>query len=506
MIIVFLSFIVILVYQLVIRPYIKARPFVKHGFKYYYSFLTGILGTCQENVKVHGNYFHSFNLDAKDKNCKGLVSNIANDIVVFLYDSNLKKEMLDKPHVYFKYNPNASEDIFKAYVGNSMLIVDGEKWRVHRKIASSFLHHDNLKKIIASYGKYFRASFENLKNQNLINVNIMDKLREIISHAASNTFFGRSFENYPLEGQPFCLVTSHLTAELGIYRFAPSFLFFRAKQLPRFLFKEQHDFINKIRKVKAHGRSIYRELIADIEKFRKAGKTSESKNLLETLYEYRLENPNSEVFTEEDVMDEFLLVFTASYETSARLFTNALYFLDKHPHYKTRLLEEIDLYYDINNITIEQLNKMSFMHAFLNECYRLHPLVPSPFTREAIQDDVLGGIPVKKGTKINVLWDSSNRNPTYHEEPERFYPERWLDPDSLTMRSYAKDPFIFQPFSTGPRGCIGKVLANHESKILFSEFLKNFDFEVANKNFDSRLTLRFLLEFTGDMLVNLIPK
>lgn len=38
----------------------------------------------------------------------------------------------------------------------------------------------------------------------------------------------------------------------------------------------------------------------------------------------------------------------------------------------------------------------------------------------------------------------------YFADPYKFNPERWLDPDSVDVKEAS------QPFSMGPRGCLGQ--------------------------------------------------
>lgn len=42
----------------------------------------------------------------------------------------------------------------------------------------------------------------------------------------------------------------------------------------------------------------------------------------------------------------------------------------------------------------------------------------------------------------------------------------------------------FQPFSTGPRNCIGRNLAYHEARLLLCEVLWNFDLTLDEKSED----------------------
>jgi len=62
-------------------------------------------------------------------------------------------------------------------------------------------------------------------------------------------------------------------------------------------------------------------------------------------------------------------------------------------------------------------------------------------------------------------------NPANFVSPDEFIPERWLgDP------TYAADiKKGMQPFSLGPRGCIGKHLSYLEIKCILARLLWNFD-------------------------------
>jgi cytochrome P450 len=51
------------------------------------------------------------------------------------------------------------------------------------------------------------------------------------------------------------------------------------------------------------------------------------------------------------------------------------------------------------------------------------------------------------------------RNPNFYQLPDSFIPERWQD--DLQFHSDAKK--AFQPFSFGPRNCIGKKYVNQKS-------------------------------------------
>ena len=89
--------------------------------------------------------------------------------------------------------------------------------------------------------------------------------------------------------------------------------------------------------------------------------------------------------------------------------------------------------------------------------------------REAIEDNYLCGVPVKKGTKININWIGNHFNPEYFEDPYEFRPERWNSINE-TVQSY-----VLGGFSGGQRTCIGKNFAKLESKIALIKFMKRYE-------------------------------
>jgi cytochrome P450 len=75
--------------------------------------------------------------------------------------------------------------------------------------------------------------------------------------------------------------------------------------------------------------------------------------------------------------------------------------------------------------------------------------------------------------------------PLNFAQHSRFLPERWLPashPDrpreTLTDRQE-----VFQPFSVGPKNCIGKGLVYAEVKLILARFVSRFHFELVDDRF-----------------------
>ena len=64
-----------------------------------------------------------------------------------------------------------------------------------------------------------------------------------------------------------------------------------------------------------------------------------------------------------------------------------------------------------------------------------------------------------------------HRSPRYFEEPEKFKPERWLQPPALPQ-------FAYFPFGGGSRKCLGDQFAWMEARIELAELVMRYRFEL----------------------------
>lgn len=84
----------------------------------------------------------------------------------------------------------------------------------------------------------------------------------------------------------------------------------------------------------------------------------------------------------------------------------------------------------------------------------MHPPVPTGLLRTVPKGgDTIDGYWVPEGTSVAVGGWAASHNPLNFQEPDSFIPERWLEHDGRFAGDNKKG---MQPFSLGPRGCIGK--------------------------------------------------
>ncbi|KAK1140603.1 hypothetical protein N8T08_010240 [Aspergillus melleus] len=170
------------------------------------------------------------------------------------------------------------------------------------------------------------------------------------------------------------------------------------------------------------------------------------------------------------------LLIIAGSETTASLLSGCVYYLLKNPAVYQKLLDEIrgafEKYEEINLIAI---GKLSYIHAVLEESLRMYPPVPAILPRRVPAGGALiNGEFVPEQTSVSIAWYSSLRASTNFAEPESFLPERWL-PDNKDPRFASDKKEAQQPFSYGPRNCLGRNLAYAEMRLVAVKLLWNFD-------------------------------
>jgi cytochrome P450 len=84
----------------------------------------------------------------------------------------------------------------------------------------------------------------------------------------------------------------------------------------------------------------------------------------------------------------------------------------------------------------------------------------------------------------------ANHSARNFKDPESFVPERWLGHDEYKDDNRA----VFQPFSVGPRNCLGKNLANAEMRLILAKMVYSLDWELApgSRDWDKRCKVHAL--------------
>ncbi|GME43548.1 Cytochrome p450 protein [Neofusicoccum parvum] len=183
---------------------------------------------------------------------------------------------------------------------------------------------------------------------------------------------------------------------------------------------------------------------------------------------------NKGVLSLSDMHANASVFMVAGTETTATLLSGLSYHLLMN---RDKLQKATD---EVRSLSEEQLNLEALPHLeYLSACFeeglRCYPPVPSGLLREVPQGgNTICGEWLPPKTCICVSHWAAYHSASNFKDPDSFIPERWL-PDT----GYDDDKKeAMQPFSVGPRNCIGKNLAYHEMRLILAKILWHFDIKI----------------------------
>jgi cytochrome P450 len=172
--------------------------------------------------------------------------------------------------------------------------------------------------------------------------------------------------------------------------------------------------------------------------------------------------------------DELAAFMMAGHQTTASALTWTWYLLARHRDDQDRLAQAADLALGDGPVTMERLDVAPYVAQVLDESMRLYP--PGwAFTRTPREDDEVAGRSVPAGSIVIVCSYANQRSTRFWDDPERFDPERFA-----TGRREGIGPYAYFPFGVGPHACIGKHMAEMESKLALALLARRYRLEPAS--------------------------
>ncbi|KAI1842998.1 hypothetical protein JX265_001711 [Neoarthrinium moseri] len=174
------------------------------------------------------------------------------------------------------------------------------------------------------------------------------------------------------------------------------------------------------------------------------------------------------------------MVFAGS-ETTATLLSGVTYYLLQNPEVLSKVTKEVrDAFADDEAMTVASTSPLClpYMDLVLQETIRAYDPVPIFAPRVAPKGgDTLGGAFLPEGTRVFCPKHVAANSPYNFRDPEKFAPERWLPVGGGRPKEFDDDNKhgVFQPFSYGPRNCIGLNLAKAEMHLILAKLLWHFD-------------------------------
>jgi cytochrome P450 len=191
---------------------------------------------------------------------------------------------------------------------------------------------------------------------------------------------------------------------------------------------------------------------------------TDAPDILNMLLEARYDDDTP--ITDDDLNDQLMGLWFGGFDTTASALVWTLALLAQHPDIVERLQAEADAYTG-DFASFPAANEMTFAKAVFDEGQRFQGALL--LTRQALEDDEIGGYFVPRGSQVGVSAYTMNRHPGVWDHPERFDPDRWLDD-----RRQQQHRFQWVQFGAGPRHCIGLGLAYLEAQFVLTMLAQRF--------------------------------
>jgi cytochrome P450 len=169
--------------------------------------------------------------------------------------------------------------------------------------------------------------------------------------------------------------------------------------------------------------------------------------------------------SEDELLGHAGVIFAAGHETSSNALTWTVFLLSQHPQIAADLQDELHGLLHGDTPTVAQLSQLPLLERVIKESMRILPPVPWN-GRVTSQPTELGGYALPAGTEVFASIYQTHQMPDLYPEPEVFNPQRW---ETINPTLYE-----YNPFSAGPRLCIGAGFAMMEIKIVLAMLLQRY--------------------------------
>ncbi|RPD56021.1 cytochrome P450 [Lentinus tigrinus ALCF2SS1-6] len=201
--------------------------------------------------------------------------------------------------------------------------------------------------------------------------------------------------------------------------------------------------------------------------------------------------------TDDQLLGQMSSILFAAMDTTANAMSRILHLLAQHPNVQEKLRREVVEARACGDLDYDKLHALPYLDGVCRETLRLYAPAPQTF-RGAMKDAVLPlsrpiraadgstitELVIPQGTNIVIGIMASNRDKAlWGEDAQEWKPERWLKPLPESVEQAAV-PGVYSHLMTflgGVRSCIGFAFSQLEMKVVISELLADFSFELSEK-------------------------
>ncbi|CAJ1932857.1 unnamed protein product [Sphenostylis stenocarpa] len=237
----------------------------------------------------------------------------------------------------------------------------------------------------------------------------------------------------------------------------------------------------------------------------KDGQGDAKEDLVDVLLKFQDGNGSNQDFclTTNNIKAIILDMFGAGGETSSFTIIWAMAEMIREPRVMNKAQIEVRETFDMKGRVDEScIDELKYLKSVVKETLRLHPPIPL-FARDCEQPCEIKGYRISVKHKVIVNAWAIGRDSSYWTEPERFYPERFID----NPIDHKGTNFDYIPFGAGRRICPGSTLGLINVELSLAFLLYHFDWKLPNgmKKEDLDMTDQYGLTVSKKDDLYLIP-
>jgi enediyne biosynthesis protein E7 len=332
----------------------------------------------------------------------------------------------------------------KRAIGDGLLTSEGALWRKQRKVIQPVFQHKRIAGQAEAIVDEGDRLIQRLRaHQDGEPVDVMQEMTGLTLGVLGRTLLDADLGGYGEVGHWFEAVQDQAMFEMVSLSAVPTWV-----PLPKQL---------RFRKARQELEHVVDRLVAD----RLARSDTDGDDVLARLIlSVRLESDPQ--VARQRMRDELVTLLLAGHETTASTLGWAFYWIDRHPQVRDRLHAEAVRVLGDRRPAYTDLQGLTYTNMVLQEVMRLCPPVWI-LTRQAQQDDEVGGYHVPAGSDVLICPYTLHRHPGFWDSPERFDPGRF-DPGVTVDRPR----YAYIPFGAGPRFCVGNSLGMLEATLVLA--------------------------------------
>ncbi|KAH1148701.1 hypothetical protein GLYMA_15G245100v4 [Glycine max] len=385
---------------------------------------------------------------------------------VIITDPEQIKEVFNKIQDFEK--PKLSPII--NLLGTGLANLQGEKWRIHRKIIDPAFHFEKLKVMIPTFYKCCEEMVSKwegmLSSDNKCEIDVWPFLQNLTCDIISRTAFGSSYEEgkriFELLKEQAGLIMKLRNVYIPGWWLLPTTTHRRMKEIDTDIRASLKGIINKREKSIKAGEVLHHDLL---------GMLLESNRM--EIHEHG--NNKTVAMTCQEVIEECNAFYLAGQETTSTLLVWTMILLSRYPDWQAHAREEVLHVFGNQKPDYDGLSHLKIVTMILYEVLRLYP--PAVYFNQAIKNDVeLGNVSLPKGVQVSLpILLIHQDHDIWGDDATEFKPERFAE----GVAKATKGQVSFFPFGRGPRVCIGQNFALLEAKMVLSLLLQKFSFELS---------------------------